>query len=101
MAAASLDELTARAERIATGVDGAKVVDTQAVAGGGALPGLTIPSVGVALDTPAPDELLGALRRHDVVARVESGTVLCDVRTVDPLDDGRLRDALVAACAPR
>ena len=101
MAAAPLDELTARAERIATRVDGAKVVDTQAVAGGGALPGLTIPSVGVALDTPAPDELLRALRRHDVVARVESGTVLCDVRTVDPLDDGRLRDALVAACAPR
>jgi L-seryl-tRNA(Ser) seleniumtransferase len=101
MATASLDELAARAERTAAGIDGAKVVDTQAVAGGGSLPGLTIPSVGVALDTPAPDELLAALRRRDVVARVESDAVLCDLRTVDPRDDERLRDALAAATMSR
>jgi len=101
MAAAPLDELAARAERIAAGLDGAKVVDTEAVAGGGSLPGLTIPSVGVAIDTADPEQALAALRRHDVVARVERGAVLCDVRTVEPVDDARLRDALVAACPPR
>ncbi len=96
MATASLDELTARAERLAAGLDGAKVVDSEAVAGGGSLPGLTIPSVAVALDRPAPGELLAALRRRDVVARIEHDAVLCDLRTVDPADDDRLRAALAA-----
>ena len=36
--------------RIAAAVAGAKVLDTEAVAGGGSLPGLTIPSVGVGLE---------------------------------------------------
>jgi hypothetical protein len=34
-----------------------------------------------------------------VVARVEEGAVVCDLRTVDPGDDTLLRDALAAAVA--
>jgi L-seryl-tRNA(Ser) seleniumtransferase len=65
------------------------------------LPGLTIPSAGVAVDAPgASGELvLARLREHGVVARVVDDAVVCDLRTVDPADDGQLTDALRAACA--
>jgi L-seryl-tRNA(Ser) seleniumtransferase len=94
MATAPLDELRARAEAIASGVGGAKVVDTDAVAGGGSLPGLTIPSVGVAVEPAAPRAALARLRAHDVVARVVDDAVVCDLRTVDPADDRTLAAAL-------
>lgn len=97
MATTPLDALAGRAERLAATVGGAKVVDTEAVAGGGSLPGLTIPSVGVAVEVEAPDRMLAALRAEGVVARVESGAVICDLRTVDAADDARLGAALVAA----
>jgi L-seryl-tRNA(Ser) seleniumtransferase len=87
MATAPLDELRARAEAIAAGLPAAKIVDTDAVAGGGSLPGLTIPSVGVAVEVAAPDQAMAQLRDHDVVARVVEDAVVCDLRTVDPSDD--------------
>ena len=96
MATAPLESLTARAEALAARVPGAKVVDTEAVAGGGSLPGLAIPSVGVAIEVASADDGMAALRRCDVVARVEADAIVCDLRTVDPLDDDRLAAALVA-----
>ncbi len=97
MATAPLDALRARAESIAAAVPVAKVVDTEAVAGGGSLPGLTIPSVGVAVEVPAAARALGRLREHDVVARIEDDLVVCDLRTVDAADDERVARALAAA----
>jgi L-seryl-tRNA(Ser) seleniumtransferase len=96
MATASLESLTAHAEALAARVAGAKVVDTEAVAGGGSLPGLTIPSVGVAIEVASADDGMAALRRHDVVARVDTDAIVCDLRTVDPLEDDQLAAALVA-----
>jgi L-seryl-tRNA(Ser) seleniumtransferase len=96
MATAPLDGLRARAERIAAAVTGAKVVDTEAVAGGGSLPGLTIPSVGVALRPTNANETLTVLRDSGVIARVDDGDVVCDLRSVDP-DDDRLIVAALAA----
>lgn len=90
MATIPVEVLAERAAALATRVPGAKVVDTEAVAGGGSLPGLAIPSVGVALDVADPDAALAALRADGVVARVEDGAVVCDLRTVDPADDDRL-----------
>ncbi|HEY6318272.1 MAG TPA: L-seryl-tRNA(Sec) selenium transferase, partial [Acidimicrobiia bacterium] len=89
-------ELTVRAEAVAQCVPRAKVADTEAVAGGGSLPGLTIPSVAVVVETPDPDRALAALRRHGVVARIDGDAVVCDLRTVDPRDDERLAAALIA-----
>ncbi|MGH9012924.1 MAG: L-seryl-tRNA(Sec) selenium transferase [Acidimicrobiia bacterium] len=97
MATAPLEELRARAEAIASTVAGAKVVDTEAVAGGGSLPGLTIPSVGLVVEAPAAETVLARLREREVVARVSDDAVVCDLRTVDPSDDGRLAGALRAA----
>jgi L-seryl-tRNA(Ser) seleniumtransferase len=75
------------------------VVDTEAVAGGGSLPGLTIPSAGVAVEVPVAVRALARLREHDVVARIEDDAVVCDLRTVDPVDDERVARALAAATA--
>ena len=96
MATTPLDELAVRAERLAGTIAGAKVLDTEAVAGGGSLPGLTIPSVGVAVEVTAPEAVLAALRAAGVVARIERGAVVCDLRTVDAADDERLGAALAA-----
>lgn len=96
MATAPLEELRERAERIATSVPHAKVTDTEAVAGAGSLPGLTIPSVAVALETHGTTRALGALRDAGIVARAEDDRVVCDLRTVDPADDARLTSALGA-----
>jgi len=96
MAATPVDALRVRAERIAAAVPGAKVLDTEAVAGGGSLPGLTIPSVGVGLEVADADAESARLRSEAIVARVADGLVVCDLRTVDPADDDLLVDALLA-----
>ena len=95
MAMVPLDELRGRAEAIAARVARAKVVETEAVAGGGSLPGLTIPSCGVAVEAAPAEALAARLRAARIVARVEDGRVVCDLRTVDPLDDQRILDVLV------
>ena len=84
MATTPLDELRAHAEAIARAITSAKVVDTEAVAGAGSLPGLDIPSVGVAIEASGPQRIASRLRLEGVVARVEDGRVVCDLRTVDP-----------------
>lgn len=92
MATAEPDALARRARALGVG----EPVPCESVAGGGALPGRTIPSWGVALD----GDHTAALRRGDppVIARVEGGRTICDLRTVDPADDPVLAEAL-AACA--
>lgn len=105
MATASLDDLRARAEVIARDVPHAKVVDSEAVAGGGSLPGFTIPSMGVSVEVDDPDGVLAELHRRDVVARIVEDAVLADLRTVEPADDvilaGALRDAVASAAPPQ
>ncbi|MDQ6797947.1 MAG: L-seryl-tRNA(Sec) selenium transferase, partial [Actinomycetota bacterium] len=93
MAAAPVEVLRARAVALGVG----QVVDTVAVAGGGSVPGQELPSAGVALG----GDLATALRAGDppVVARVRDATTVCDLRTVDPADDGVLADALKRALA--
>ncbi len=72
------------------------MIDTEAVAGGGSLPGLTIPSAGVAVPVTNPDEAVARLRGSGVVARIDDGAVVCDLRTVDPSDDAHLAASLAA-----
>ena len=64
---------------------------------GGTLPGVELPSAGVALR----GDHLAALRawRRPVIARVEQGTTLIDLRTVDPDDDSEVASALSSARA--
>ena len=99
MAAATLAVLRERSEAVAGRVPGAKVVDTEAVAGGGSLPGLTIPSCGLSVDVTDADAALAHLRTLGIIARLDAGAIVCDLRTVDPSDDPRLAAAL-ASIAP-
>ena len=89
MAATPVDELRARA----VGLGAGRVVDTVAVAGGGSVPGHEVPSVGVAVDGADAAE---RLRAYDppIIARVQDGNTVCDLRTVDPADDPLLAKAL-------
>jgi L-seryl-tRNA(Ser) seleniumtransferase len=67
-------------------------VDCESVTGGGTLPGVTIPSAGIAL----PGDRLEGLRSATppVVARVDHGRTICDLRTVLPEQDVDLKRAL-------
>ena len=69
------------------------------VAGGGALPGVELPSWAVALATPDAAGLARALREGDppVIARVEDDRVLLDLRTVPPAQDVEVVDLVLAA----
>jgi L-seryl-tRNA(Ser) seleniumtransferase len=70
------------------------VVASLAVVGGGGAPGVELPSVAVAL----PEEYGEALRLGDppVVARVERGRCLLDLRAVPESDDPALRAAVLS-----
>ncbi|HYT10283.1 MAG TPA: L-seryl-tRNA(Sec) selenium transferase, partial [Mycobacteriales bacterium] len=92
----TVEELRTRADRLTTllragGAD-AIAVDSQAAVGGGGAPGVLLPSVAVSL----PAGYAGPLRRGDpaVLARVEQGRCLLDLRAVDPTDDRALQQAV-------
>jgi L-seryl-tRNA(Ser) seleniumtransferase len=95
--AAPGDELARRATALAERVGG-RVIAVESTVGGGSLPGETLPSFGVALDGPA-DRLLAALRRGSpcVVARIADGSVVLDLRTVEPEHDDDLATAVERA----
>ena len=77
----------------------AAVVSTEAVVGGGSLPGKTLPSFAVVLEDHAPDALAARLRvgSPHVVPRIIDGRVAMDARTVLSGQDEQLIGALVAA----
>ena len=88
MATTSVAELRARAGALGVG----EVCEMAATTGGGTLPGVEIPSAGIALG----GDRAAALRDREVpvVARVAGQRTFLDLRTVDPADDG----VVAAAC---
>jgi L-seryl-tRNA(Ser) seleniumtransferase len=91
MAVAPVEALRRRAGALDVG----DVVDTEAVTGGGTLPGIAIPSAGVAVG----GDHTAALRAWEppVIARVDEGRTVCDLRAVEPADDAVVAAALRAA----
>ncbi|MFP5379817.1 MAG: L-seryl-tRNA(Sec) selenium transferase, partial [Vicinamibacteria bacterium] len=90
------ERLRARAEALAAGLEGVEAVDCESAPGGGSVPGVVIPSAGVAVAGSAAAEVLRA-GDPPVVARVDRGRLLLDLRTVDPADDEAVAGALRAA----
>ena len=96
------EEIGARAESIASRVQSSKlkieIIDGGSVIGGGAAPSSILPTrlLAVTCSDLSADQLSGRLRNADppIVARVEEGRVLLDLRTVFAEDDGRVVDAL-------
>lgn len=96
------------ARRVAPALAGAasvEVWDTTSEAGGGALPGAELPSFAVAI-RPHRERVEvweHRLRQHrpPVIARIQDGQLLLDVRTLQAEDWDPLVAALSAASAPR
>jgi len=98
------DELQHRAEHIARSLHVStpeleiEVVATRSLLGGGSAPGATLPSRALAVRCGAmsADDLLLRLRQWQtpIIARVEDGRVLLDLRTVEPGQDAIVLAAL-------
>ncbi len=95
MLAASLADLRRRADAYVAALPGATAIDSSAYIGGGALPQARVPSIAVAISPEKPDLLAAKLRRGTpaIVARIEDGRVLLDLRTIAPAED---RDVIAA-----
>jgi L-seryl-tRNA(Ser) seleniumtransferase len=102
MMSLSNEEIGVRAESIASQIQSTRVkievIDGESVIGGGAAPSSVLPTRLLAVihvDLSA-DELSARLRKSDppVIARVEEGRVLLDLRTVFPEQDRLIADAL-------
>jgi L-seryl-tRNA(Ser) seleniumtransferase len=95
---ADLDELGRRCQLIADAVSDAvqaRVVETDAVVGGGGAPGVRLPSVAVSM----PERLATALRtgQPPVVGRIERGRLLLDLRCIPAERDADVAAAVRAA----
>ncbi|WP_299034745.1 L-seryl-tRNA(Sec) selenium transferase [uncultured Pseudokineococcus sp.] len=94
-----VEQVRARAEAVAAALvaegHDARVVASDAAVGGGGAPGLALPSAAVSL----PAGAAAALRAGSppVVARVEAGRCLLDLRSLAPEDDDALRAAVLRA----
>lgn len=79
--------LPSEAARIA-----ARVAELRSPVGGGSLPGQTLPSFGVAVAVASPTRAAAVLRRGPdrILARVEDGEVVFDLRTVPRFNDGTI-----------
>ena len=95
MATMPVSDLRRRAEALGVGTP----TEMASVPGGGTLPGVEIPSFGVAVE----GDVTEALRCFDppVIGRVDGGRTLLDMRTVDPSDDEVLAKAIAAAASSR
>lgn len=107
----SLDELAARAERLASILRDELKLDARSAAsesflGGGSTPAQAIPTVVVRVGPPFPSRFgsetawCRALRSGDpsVVPRVAHGAVLFDLRTIAPGEEPSLLDAIRRTC---
>ncbi len=96
------EEIGRRAETLASQIRLPKckieVIDGESVIGGGAAPSSVLPTRLLALtcESHSADELSARLRTSDppIIARVEQGRVLLDLRTVFSEQDAALREAL-------
>jgi len=99
----SKDEIGQRAEAVAAIRSSrltVEVIDGESVIGGGAAPSAVLPTrlLAVTCEGLSADEISARLRAGvpPVIARVEEGRVLLDLRTVFPEQDGKVMAALQA-----
>jgi L-seryl-tRNA(Ser) seleniumtransferase len=98
----SKDDIAKRAESLATTIRStglhADLIDGESVIGGGAAPSATLPTKLIAISPKnlTADELCARLRAADppIIARVQDGCVLLDLRTVFPEQDAAIARTL-------
>lgn len=102
MGAQTIEELQMRAESICTGLVAlgipASIVNLKGAVGGGSLPSLELPSVGIALSVENQVLAAESLRAGTppVVGRLSGGRINLDLRTVLPSQDEALGTAVAA-----
>ena len=100
----SKDEIGQRAEAVRSNVRSSQltveIIDGESVIGGGAAPSAVLPTrlLAVTCEGLSADEISARLRASEppVIARVEEGRVLLDLRTVFPEQDEKVIAALQA-----
>lgn len=100
-------EIGERGEKFVSEVDStviqADLVDGESLLGGGSAPSSVLPTrlIAISIKNLSANELAARLRSSDppVIARVEDGRVLIDLRTVFPEQDEVLRQILARAVA--
>jgi L-seryl-tRNA(Ser) seleniumtransferase len=99
----SKDDIARRAEGMISGITSStlqlEICDGNSVIGGGAAPSAVLPTrlLAITHSRLSADELCSRLRASDpaIIARVEDGRVLLDLRTVFPDQDGAVAAALL------
>jgi L-seryl-tRNA(Ser) seleniumtransferase len=89
MATVDVDELRRRAVALGAG----DVIECASVTGGGTVPGVEIPSAGVALAGDVTEALRATVPKP-IIARVEDDRTVLDLRTVEPTDDDIVANAV-------
>jgi L-seryl-tRNA(Ser) seleniumtransferase len=98
-------EISERAENLVSKINsseiGADLIDGESLLGGGSAPSSVLPTrlIAITVKNVSANELADRLRRSHppIIARVEDGRVLLDLRTVLPAQDEVLRQVLVRA----
>jgi len=95
---ATASDVSLRANEVIEGISTASVIEGASVTGGGSLPGRSMETALIAIRSDKPQLLAKTLREQEtpIVARVERGMVMLDLRTVAPADDSAVRAALLA-----
>lgn len=96
------EDVKARAESWQAALGTGSVLAGESAVGGGSLPGESLKTYLLSLDTKGPERLIKKLRAAapPIIARTEDDRVLLDPRTVLPAQDADLLDALRTALAP-
>src|SRR5581483_1129215 len=98
-----LDEIRARAERVAARLEGlqAEVRESESPIGGGSTPDQTLPTWVVELNVPKPNAFEAELRQADipVIARIERDKIIFNMRTIADEEEEALIAAIRAAAS--
>lgn len=102
MVSATLDELRTRAGSYVEAIPGATAIESDAYVGGGALAQERIASIAVAIEIGNPDRASARLRAESppIVARIDGGRLLLDLRTIVPDEDPIVISALKKLSPP-
>jgi len=92
----SADEIRARAEKIRERVPSLEIIEGRSVAGGGSTPDQSLPTWLLAVSGDAV-KIERNLRAGGIVARIEDGRIVLDLRTVFPEEEEALVKALEEA----
>ena len=98
---APLDEIRARAERVASKLDGLQpaIQESESAIGGGSTPDQTLPTWIIALTVPNPAAFEMRLRRAPVpvITRIQREQIVLDMRTVADEEEASLVASVLAA----